>query len=351
MKTRETFDKIRQQKVGIFSLKNRLILLVSAEIVVSVILALLVATIINESILTDFDWEIPLFIELVVVSLFIGWIVTSFLSKLFFDPIKKLRKAMEKVADGDFSVRLNIDSSSQEIREIYSGFNLMAQELGATEILQTDFVSNVSHEIKTPINAIEGYATLLQDCDNLNGEQREYIEKIYQNTQRLSKLVGNILLLSKIDNQVITTKPSIYRLDEQIRQVIVLLEPEWSKMNIEFDVEMDNIDYIGHENLLFHVWTNLIGNAIKFNMNEGSIRIQLLQEADHVKFTIADNGSGISEDATKHIFDKFYQSDSSHKEEGNGLGLALVKRILEISNGEISVQNITDGCEFTVKLY
>lgn len=348
MKTRETFEKIRMQRIGWFSLKNRLILLVSLELAVSIILALGLATLLNEYIIMD--WEIPLLIELLVISLFIGWVVTSLLSRMFFHPIKKLRKAMEKVADGDFKVRLETNSTSQEIQEIYSGFNLMAQELSTMEILQTDFVSNVSHEFKTPITAIEGYATLLQDCDNLTEEQRAYVEKIYLNTHRLSKLVGNILLLSKVDNQQITTNQITYRLDEQIRQVIVLLEPEWSKKDIDFDVEMQRIEYTGNDNLLFHVWNNLIGNAIKFNITGGGIHIRLFQEGDYVVFSIADNGPGIAEETQKHIFDKFYQSDSSHKEEGNGLGLALAKRILEISNGEIQVENQENGAKFIVKL-
>ena len=156
MKTRETFEKIRMQRIGWFSLKNRLILLVSLELAVSIILALGLATLLNEYIIMD--WEIPLLIELLVISLFIGWVVTSLLSRMFFHPIKKLRKAMEKVADGDFKVRLETNSTSQEIQEIYSGFNLMAQELSTMEILQTDFVSNVSHEFKTPIVSIKGFA-------------------------------------------------------------------------------------------------------------------------------------------------------------------------------------------------
>ncbi len=349
MKAKESFDTIRKKKVGWFSLKNRLVLLVSAELVVSVLLALVLAIILNEYILKDF--EIPLLVELLVVSLFIGSVVTSLLSKMFFDPVKKVSTAMGKVADGDFKVRLNTKSSSQEIQEIYSGFNMMVQELSATEILQTDFVSNVSHEFKTPINAIEGYATLLQDCDNLTEEQKEYVDKIYLNTKRLSHLVGNILLLSKVENQTIQSKNTKFRLDEQIRQAIVLLEPEWEKKNIEFDADMQRLEYTGNEALLFHVWSNLIGNAIKFNPEGGSIRIKLYEEEQNIIFTVEDNGPGISEESKKHIFDKFYQIDSSHKQEGNGLGLALVKKILDTCQGSVFVENMEVGCRFMVRLW
>ena len=296
--------------------------------------------------------KIPVLLEIIVPSLIIGLLVTGFMSKWFFDPVKKLLSAMEKVADGDFSTRLETKSSSKEIREIYSGFNLMASELGAIEILQTDFVSNVSHEFKTPINAIEGYSTLLQGDENLSDEQKQYVDKIMFNTKRLSDLVGSILLLSKIENQPIHSNQTTFRLDEQVRQSIVALEPAWSKKDIEFDVEMDSIEYTGNENMMHHIWDNLIGNAIKFNPECGLICIRLARQNNDVVFTIEDSGPGISDEAKKHIFDKFYQGDSPHKDEGNGLGLALVKKILSVSNGEISVENIDGGgCRFTVVLH
>lgn len=348
MKARETFERIRNQKNNTFSLRVRMMFMVSAEILVCVILSYSLSSLLNHVI----HIKIPVLVELIVPSLLIGLIVTGFMSKWFFDPIMKLRAAMEKVADGDFTVRLETKSSSKEIREIYSGFNLMTNELSNTEILQSDFVSNVSHEFKTPINAIEGYSTLLQDNDNLSDEQKQYVEKIIFNTNRLSTLVGSILLLSKIENQSIPVNQTSYRLDEQIRQSIVALEPAWEKKDIEFDVEMDSVEYTGNENMMHHIWDNLIGNAIKFNPECGLIRIHLAKQNDDVIFTIEDSGPGISDDAKKHIFDKFYQGDSSHKEEGNGLGLALVKKILSVSNGEISVENIDGGgCRFTVILH
>ena len=258
---------------------------------------------------------------------------------------------MGKVADVDFSVRLQTKSSSKEIQEVYSGFNLMAHELTSTEILQSDFVSNVSHEFKTPINAIEGYTTLLQGCDNLDEEHQQYVEKILFNTKRLSTLVGNILLLSKIENQAIQTHQSTFRLDEQIRQSIVALEPSWTKKDIELDVDLEDIVYTGSENLLHHVWNNLIGNAIKFNPQFGLLKVSLKKMDKNIVFTVTDSGPGLSEEAMKHLFDKFYQGDTARKEEGNGLGLALVKRILTIVDGEISAENLSGGgCTFTVRL-
>ncbi len=348
MKTREAFERIRKQKNNKFSLRVRMTFMVSAEIIVCIMLAYTLSSVINNMI----HVKIPVLLEIIVPSLIIGLLVTGFMSKWFFDPVKKLLSAMEKVADGDFSTRLETKSSSKEIREIYSGFNLMASELGAIEILQTDFVSNVSHEFKTPINAIEGYSTLLQGDENLSDEQKQYVDKIMFNTKRLSDLVGSILLLSKIENQPIPSNQTTFRLDEQVRQSIVALEPAWSKKDIEFDVEMDSIEYTGNESMMHHIWDNLIGNAIKFNPECGLICIRLARQNNDVVFTIEDSGPGISVEAQKHIFDKFYQGDSPHKDEGNGLGLALVKKILSVSNGEISVENIDGGgCRFTVVLH
>ena len=228
----------------------------------------------------------------------------------------------------------------------------MTHELATTEILQTDFVSNVSHEFKTPINAIEGYATLLQGFDGMTkDEQSECIDKIMFNTKRLSELDGNILLQSKTENQAIDANKKNYRLDEQIRKALLVYETEWTKKDIEFDVDMEDMEYFGNEKLLYHVWYNLIGNAIKFSPNCGTVGIRLYSKDASVIFEITDNGPGLSREAQKHMFDKFYQGDSSHKQEGNGLGLALVKRILTIEKGQITAENIPEGgCRFTVTL-
>ena len=349
MRASEAFEKIRSQKRGNMNLRGRMIMLVSLEIVASVLLALGVSEVLD--LILPEHIQIPLLIELTALSLLISILVTTFMSKLFFGPIKELREAIKKVAYGDFSITLTTKSKSKEIQEIFTGFNLMTQELRATEVLQTDFVSNVSHEFKTPINAIEGYTTLLQGNENLDETQQEYVEKILFNTKRLSTLVGNVLLLSKIENQSIQNNLVKFRLDEQIRQSIVSLEHEWEKKDIEFDVDMESIEYMGNEGLLYHVWNNLISNAIKFSPAHSLVRISLEKRDEKIFFAIEDNGPGLSEEAQKHIFDKFYQADSSHKQEGNGLGLALVKRVLMITDGEINAENLAEGgCRFSVLL-
>lgn len=293
--------------------------------------------------------RLPLLVWFLIVSAVLGAALTNFISRRVSAPILRLGQAMGQVAKGDFDVRLQEGHLFKDIDEIYHNFNLMTQELGNTETIQTDFVVNVSHEFKTPINAIEGYAMLLQDS---SPEDRErYVEKILYNTQRLSKLVSNMLLLSKVDHQAISAQGSRYRLDEQIRQAIVHLEQEWEKKEIDLDVELESLEYVGNESLMLHVWQNLIGNAIKFSPQGAPLSISLKREGEQAVFRVDDCGPGIEEAAMSHIFDKFYQSDSSHKQEGNGLGLALVKQILELCGGTVSAENLpAGGCRFTVKL-
>lgn len=336
-------------KKKFFTLRSQMVCAVQIELLVCIFLAYLIDKIAH---MINPEWSIPILLELVIIGVIVGGSLTSFVSWLFFDPIKKIRQAMDTVAEGDFSVQLNKnETASGEIRRLYEGFNLMVRELRATEVLQTDFVSNVSHEFKTPINAIEGYTTLLQSCENLDEEQSVYIEKILHNTSRLSTLVSNILLLSKIENQSIPARRERYCLDEQIREAILDSEALWSPKQIDWDVELDRAEYIGHEQMMRHVWNNILSNAIKFSPQAGTVKIKLKDDDTYFVFTAEDKGPGLSDEAKKHLFDKFYQADTSHKEEGNGLGLALVKKILTIEGGEISADNSeSGGCKITVKL-
>lgn len=294
---------------------------------------------------------IPYMLRVLLISILSGAAIAVGLSKIFVSPMMKLGDAMRKVAGGDFTVRLDCTSKIRDVREVYGSFNTMVKELGNTETLQTDFVSNVSHEFKTPINAIEGYASLLQDSQLTDEQKNAYIDKIIFNTRRLSDLVGNILLLSKVNNQTISLKASTFRLDEQVRQSILALESKWEKKEIEFDIDLDEIEHTGYENLLSHVWLNLIDNAVKFSPQNGQIRIRLKQLAGSVTFSIWDNGLPIPEADIDRIFNKFYQGDNSHASEGNGLGLALVRKIVSAEHGTISVSSSEDaGTEFKVVL-
>ena len=321
-------------------------LLALAEIIIAAGLALLLNWLLEDVLefrLAPWLWVV---VFSVILCCVLGWLINV----LFFEPITRLSRAMRKVGAGDFSVRLETSSRIREVRDTYDNFNLMTQELGATEIIQTDFVSNVSHEFKTPINAIEGYATLLQSGSQGN-DQAMYVEKILLNTRRLNELVSNILLLSRVDHQAISTNRTRFRLDEQSRQAIVLLEPKWSEKELDLDVDLETLEYAGSESLLLHVWMNLIDNAIKYDPYGGLLRLRLNRRADSIVFTVEDSGPGIDPEAQKHIFDKFYQADSSRMSEGNGLGLALVKRVLDVCGGTVYVENLPEaGCRFTVTL-
>ncbi len=349
MNARERFDKVRRDKSSKLSLRARLTILVAMEFLISIGITYGVTILVR--VLFPQWFVLQWIFGVAGICLLISVLITGYLSKYFFDPIQKLRTAMDQVAAGDFSVRLENQSNSNEIMEIYTGFNLMAHELSTTEILQTDFVSNVSHEFKTPIGAIEGYSTLLQDSDNLRPEQREYVDKILFNTQRLSSLVSSVLLLSKLENQQIATGKTLYRLDEQIRQSIVALESQWESKEITLDVELQRCNYNGNEPMMRHVWDNLISNAIKFTPHASTVTVHLAQHGDALVFTVADQGPGLSDEAKKHIFDKFYQADSAHKAQGHGLGLSLAKRIIAIEKGSIRADNLPEGgCQFTVTL-
>lgn len=319
----------------------------TALVFVTVVLALVISNLIAEW--SRFEENVWTFLVLIGASLIIGFGLSWLVGYFLITPISNLQSIMNKVAEGNLSVEVEEKNSIEEVENINHSFNLMIKELRSNYEMQKDFVSNVSHEFKTPINAIEGYATLLQDETLSEEEEREYVEKILLNTRRLSDLVGNILLLSKVDNQAIPASRATYSLDEQIRRAILYLEPKWEKKNILFDVELDTVDYYGNESLMLHIWTNLLDNAIKFSPEGGEVRVRLYEKDGNAVFSVSDQGAGIDENAKKHIFDKFYQSETSHKGEGNGLGLALVKRITDLAGGTVTAENLSlGGCRFEV---
>lgn len=331
------------------TLRVKFFLICMAEFIAVVLLSELAGWLLKRWLGVTMD--IPIFVWAILFSVVVGGAVTNYITHSFIDPITRLGKAMKEVSGGNFHVTMQSGSKLKEVQDIYESFNRMVKELGNTETLQTDFISSVSHEFKTPINAIEGYASLLQDHHQSPEEQETYIEKILFNTRRLSTLTGNILLLSKINNQSIRPQHTAYRLDEQIRQAIVALEQKWTEKNIDFDVELDKVTYSGYESLLLHVWSNLIDNAVKFDPPGGMICLRLRQAGDEAVFTIDDNGPGVAPEEQERIFHKFYQSDSSREMSGNGLGLALVKQIVEFSGGTVSVEDLPEaGCRFTVRL-
>ncbi len=284
-------------------------------------------------------------------SLLIGIVIALYVGKLIVRPVQNMGNAFDELSKGNFDVKVPEDERIMEIREMAQRFNAMTYDLSHIETLRSDFVANVSHEFKTPIASIEGYATLLQNR-NLSDEKHDhYVNKILENSKRLTDMSGNILMLSKLENQETVPDKSEYRLDEQIRKCILTLESKWAEKNIDFDMDLPRITYYGSESLLEQVWLNIIDNAIKHSPHSASIKINITQSNETVDVSISDNGDGMSEEVIKHIFEKFYQGDTSRKSEGNGLGLALVKRIVDLCKGSIKVKSeLGKGTEFTVKL-
>uniref|UniRef100_UPI0040560232 HAMP domain-containing sensor histidine kinase n=1 Tax=Agathobacter sp. TaxID=2021311 RepID=UPI0040560232 len=295
----------------------------------------------------------PLIFVWIITSLCITLAMMSsfYLIHRIFTPLEELSKASIKVAEGDFSVQLEYDGHLNELTNTIENFNRMVKELNSVEIMRNDFVADVSHEFKTPLAAITGYTTFLQDPELTEEERDAYIRKIHFNVDKLNELTENILRLSKLEHQQFLDEPVTFRLDEQIREAIVLLEPKWGRKNINFDLELPEICYRGQKGLLFQIWMNIIGNAIKYTDSDGEVQVILKEEVNCYEVYIRDNGIGMSEETLSHIFDKFYQGDTSRKSQGNGLGLALCKEIIKKCNGAIVVEStIGVGSVFLVKL-
>jgi len=272
------------------------------------------------------------------------------------EPMHMLAKATRRVADGDFSVyvpTLHTADKLDYLDIMILDFNKMVEELGSIETLKTDFVSNVSHEMKTPIAIIKNYAEMLQ-MERVSEEQRkEYAESVESAAVRLSDLIGNILKLNKLENQRLTPEIEVYNVCRQLCECILQMEEVWDEKEIELETELEDAAMIRADaSLMELVWNNLLSNAAKFSKPGGWVAVRQTREEKRIKICVSDTGCGMSRESMEHIFDKFYQGDTSHSKEGNGLGLALVQRVLELMDGEIQVVSEEGkGSAFTVALW
>lgn len=269
-------------------------------------------------------------------------------------PTKKILEATEKIAEGDFSVRLKIKHEYGKYNEydlIMANLNKMAIELEKNEVLKTDFISNVSHEIKTPLAVIQNYAMLLED-ESLDSETRKtYSKTLIGASKRITDLITNILKLNKLENQEIQEKHEAFNLTDSLAESVVAFESIIEDKNIELNCDFDEVSVFSSKSLLEIVWNNLISNAIKFTPNGGKIDVLLKQKDKNVEVSVKDTGLGMTSEVGARIFEKFYQGDTSHASAGNGLGLALVKKVIDILGGEILVQSeIGKGSTFTILL-
>ena len=280
----------------------------------------------------------------------IGSVLIIFVVRHAVRPIIKLTNATREITLGNFDVEINYNNKD-EIGQLTTNFNRMINELKKIDTLRKDFVSNVSHEFKTPIASIQGFAQLLQQDDLSDENRKEYARIISEESSRLSHLTSSMLKLSKLENQEIIQKHKGFYLDEQIRKCILLLEPEWSKKLIDWDIELDRAMITADEELLQQVWINLLSNAIKFSSNNGKIIVSLKHLKEGVEVSIRDFGKGMSSKTKERIFEKFYQGEEAHDVEGSGLGLSLVKRILDLHGAQINVESsLGEGSEFSVTL-
>lgn len=271
-------------------------------------------------------------------------------------PMLDFVRATQKVVNGDYTARINTKKLSARQIEFFvigENFNKMVQQLNEVESISNDFISNVSHEFKTPLAVIQSYATILQNPVLSENEKNECVSKIILSTKQLTELITNILRLNKIENDQMQIKKASFNLSSELSQCLIDFEEKWEEknLNIEFEVE-DDIMYTSDKDMLNLVWTNLLSNAIKFTPENGTIGIYLSTYPDKLVVKISDTGCGISEETKSHIFEKFYQGDTSHSEKGNGLGLCLAKRVLDTTSNEIEVQdNPKGGTCFVVTLH
>ncbi|AZP03347.1 HAMP domain-containing sensor histidine kinase [Jeotgalibaca ciconiae] len=284
-----------------------------------------------------------------ITSIVVGTVVATLISGIPIKPVNTLINGMNELANGNFDVKIDLGKMKLQ-EDLSDSFNQLSEELNNTEMLRSDFVNNFSHEFKTPIVSIRGFAKLLQKENLPEEKQQEYLTIIIDEISRLADMSTNILDLTKIENQSILTNITSFNLSEQIRKAILLLENKWSLKNLTIDADFTEYQIYANEDLLKQVWINLIDNAIKFSYDEGEISILISQNEDCTRIQVKNNGPEISESEQKRIFNKYWQSDSSRFSEGFGIGLSIAQQIIKLHEGTISIESSPKETIFFVKL-
>lgn len=295
---------------------------------------------------------------LYAICILIGVSIVVMIQRVILRPVKNMVSAMQRLAQGDFAVRMSCTGWLRplELREFAEAFNTAAEELGSTELLRKDFINNFSHEFKTPITSLGGFADLLLEDEEMPAaERQEYLQIISSEAHRLAALSNSVLALSRVEAQTILTECEPFSLAEQLRQSALMVEQKWAeKKKIALTVEMPEDDrciWNGNEAMLKEVWVNLLDNAFKFSPDGGAVNLILQNEPAAMQVTVTDHGCGMDEATKAHIFDQFYQGDTSHKTEGNGLGLAMVQKVVALHKGTVTVDTaLGQGSAFTVQL-
>lgn len=329
---------------------------------ISVVLCFLISTVTSVVTFTFlfsleiFENELWLFvISLIASCIVVGMTTAAFFLTAIVSPVLKLCQATQKIACGDFGFTLKLPNSywsrQSGIQELTSDFNRMAEELRGIDTFRNDFMSYVSHELKTPLVSILGFARQL-NAGCTPEEIKEYSQIIVEEAQHISDMSSRILLMMKFENQGIVSDKKLFRLDNQLRRIMLFLEDHWSKKNISITMDLQEVIYEQNEDIIAHLWCNLLCNAVKFTQDNGDITVTCKENNGVIKISIKDNGIGMDEETKSHLFEKFYQGDKAHFRSGHGIGLPIVKRIIEMVGGEISVNSeLGKGSEFIVTLY
>lgn len=285
-------------------------------------------------------------------SAIIGVGLSFLVGRFFLQPFHELINGMSRLSNGDYSARIKPNSIGkiEPFSSLCDGFNTMAHELGNTEVLRSDFINNFSHEFKTPIASINNLIALLKKDNLSKNKRREYLDVIEEETNRLLQMSSNVLYLSKYESEKVLKDVEIFNLSEQIRNCILLLEKKWERKNLSLTLDFDEVEIEANADMLKHVWINLIDNAVKFSNDNEELRVEIKNPDGYVTVRVEDTGVKMSDEQRSKIFNKFYQADTVHTKEGNGIGLSIVKYIVELHKGEIYAETIGEKTVFTVKL-
>lgn len=332
----------------LFSVFVFFILVITMFLVGGVIFLLTRAGVLDEMSAGSPSIVVPI-VVFALTSIVLGTVIAAIMSRVPLKPVNKLIYGMNRLASGDYKTRIDMGSHPVGM-DIAESFNTLADELQNTEMLRSDFVNNFSHEIKTPIVSIRGFARLLQKDNVSDEQQREYLGIIANEASRLAEMTTNILNLTKVENQSILTDITHFNLSEQIRGCILLLEPKWSQKNLSLSAGFDEYYISANDELLKQVWINIIDNAIKFSPVGGEIGISIVQTPEAITVSIKNNGPEISAENQKRIFNKYWQGDTSHSSEGTGIGLSIARRITELHKGSISIHSSAEETVFSVEL-
>ena len=287
---------------------------------------------------------------IMIFSALVGSALAAIGGRFFLRPLRHMTEATKEIASGNFDVHVEA-KGTKELERLAISFNEMAKELAGIETLRSDFVNNISHEFKTPLASIQGFVMLMANKDLTDQQRTEYQNIVITEIERLSRLSSNVLLLTKLEATDHDAEVTEYPLDEQIRRSVILLESQFQEKRLKTVIELDDVIISANGEMLHHLWINLIGNAIKYSYEGGTVEIHLKAAEENVTVSISDEGKGMNEEVKRRIFEKFYQGDRSRGTEGNGLGLSLVKKILEMENGTIEVVSAPEkGSCFTVTL-